>query len=176
MPRFPRAAGPAATLVTLVLTLAHPSPARAMPQTTAANPAASLPPAPTPVEALAIVNARVWTGDPRRPWADAVLVRGARIEAVGSSAEVKKRAAGARVVDAKGMMVAPGFVDAHVHFLDGGFALSSVQLRDARTKEEFIARIRDFARTVPAGTWILNGDWDHTNWAASCPSVPGSTR
>lgn len=130
----------------------------------------SLAPAPSPVAALAIVNARVWTGDRRRPWADAILVRGERIEVVGSSAEVKKRAGAARVLDAKGMMVAPGFVDAHVHFLDGGFALSSVHLRDARTKTEFVARIRDFARTVPAGTWILNGDWDHTNWGGELPT------
>ena len=132
--------------------------------------APSIAPAPAPIEALAIVNARVWTGDQRRPWADAVLVRGERIEAVGSSAEVKKRAGSStRTLDARGMMVVPGFVDAHVHFLDGGFALSSVQLRDARTKAEFIARIRDFARTVPAGTWILNGDWDHTNWGSELP-------
>ena len=126
-------------------------------------------PAPLPVEALAIVNARVWTGDPRRPWADAVLVRGERIEAVGSSAEIKKRAGRARILDAKGMMVTPGFVDAHVHFLDGGFALSSVQLRDARTKAEFVERIRAFATTVPPGTWILNGDWDHTSWGGALP-------
>ena len=129
-----------------------------------------LAPAPAPVAALAIVNARVWTGDPRRPWTDAILVRGERIEMVGSSAEVKKRAGSATVVDARGMMVTPGFVDAHVHFLDGGFALSSVQLRDARTKAEFIARIRAFAATVPAGTWILNGDWDHTSWGGELPS------
>ena len=126
-------------------------------------------PAPLPVEGLAIVNARVWTGDPRRPWADAVLVRGERIEAVGSSAEIKKRAGRARILDAKGMMVTPGFVDAHVHFLDGGFALSSVQLRDARTKAEFVERIRAFATTVPPGTWILNGDWDHTSWGGALP-------
>lgn len=56
---------------------------------------------------LAIVNARVWTGDPRRPWADAVLVDGGSIEAVGSSAEVKKRLAeGAVIIDAKKMIVA----------------------------------------------------------------------
>ena len=139
----------------------------AMPQSTTP----SLKPAPTPVTALAIVNARVWTGDPRRPWADAVLVRGERIDAVGSSAEVKKRAGpSTRTIDARGMMVTPGFVDAHVHFLDGGFALSSVQLRDARTKAEFIARIAAFARTVPAGTWILNGDWDHTSWGGELPA------
>jgi predicted amidohydrolase YtcJ len=56
--------------------------------------------------AVVIVNARVWTGDARRPWADAVLLRGDRIEAVGSSAEVRKRAgAGALVIDAKGLML-----------------------------------------------------------------------
>ena len=56
--------------------------------------------------ALAIVNARVWTRDAQRPWADAVLVRGDVIVAVGSSAELRKRAgAGASVIDAGGRMV-----------------------------------------------------------------------
>ena len=40
--------------------------------------------------------------------------------------------------------------------------LASVQLRDARTRAEFVARIKAFAATVPAGTWITGGDWDHT--------------
>ena len=58
--------------------------------------------------ALAIVNARVWTRDERRPWADAVLVSGDRIVAVGSSAELRKRAgASTAVVDAAGRMVVP---------------------------------------------------------------------
>jgi predicted amidohydrolase YtcJ len=57
---------------------------------------------------IAIVNARVWTGDPMRPWADAVLVLGDTILAVGSSAELRKRAgADATVIDARGMMVLP---------------------------------------------------------------------
>jgi predicted amidohydrolase YtcJ len=123
----------------------------------------------TPVT-LAVVNARVWTGDARRPWADAIAVRGERIAAVGSSAEVKKMAsADARVIDAKGAMMVPGFIDSHVHFVDGGFGLSSVQLRDAKTPAEFIARIKAFAATVPAGTWILGGDWDHTTWGGELP-------
>jgi predicted amidohydrolase YtcJ len=134
------------------------------------SPTAVLAPAPAPVGTFAIVNARVWTGDRRRPWADAVLVRGDRIDAVGSSAAIRKRVApGDRVIDAHGMMVTPGFIDSHVHFLDGGFALSSVKLRDARTKEEFVRRIRDYAATLPAGTWILNGDWDHTSWGGELP-------
>ena len=57
---------------------------------------------------LAIVNARVWTNDPRRPWADAILVQHGRILAVGSSAELRKRAGGGgRVVDARGLLVRP---------------------------------------------------------------------
>ncbi len=119
---------------------------------------------------IVIVNARVWTGDPRRPWADAIAIEGERIAAVGSSAEVMKLAAGARVIDAKGAMVVPGFIDTHEHFIDGGFRLSSVQLRDARTPAEFTARIKAFATTVPKGTWIVGGDWDHQNWGGTLPT------
>lgn len=121
---------------------------------------------------LAVVNARVWTGDVRRPWADAIAVRGERLAAVGSSAEVRKLAGtAARVVDARGAFVAPGFIDSHVHFLDGGFRLASVQLRDARTPQAFIQRIAEFARNrASAGEWILGGDWDHEQWGGELPT------
>lgn len=59
---------------------------------------------------LAVVNARVWTGDPRRPWADAVVVRGDRLAFVGSAAEARKLTRGApdaRVVDGGGQFLAP---------------------------------------------------------------------
>jgi len=120
---------------------------------------------------LAIVNARVWTGDTTRPWAEALAVSGDHISAVGTSNEIREHIPpSARVIDAGGAMLTPGFIDAHVHFNDGGFALSSVQLRDARTRAEFIQRIATFARALPKGTWIRNGDWDHTNWGGELPS------
>jgi hypothetical protein len=123
-----------------------------------------------PAPTLAIVNARVWTGDTTRPWADAVLVGGDRIVAVGSSADVRKRAgAGVRVVDANGALVAPGFIDSPVHFIDGGFGLTSVQLRDAKTREEFVSRIKAHAATLPRGAWMLQGNWDHQHWGGELP-------
>ena len=122
---------------------------------------------------LAIVNARVWTANPKLPWASGIAVSGDRIVAVGSSAEISKLAKtsdSARVIDAAGALVTPGFIDSHVHFVDGGFRLASVQLRDAKTKEEFVSRIRDFAATLEPGTWITGGDWDHTHWGGELPS------
>jgi hypothetical protein len=67
-------------------------------------------------------------------------------------------------------MVVPGFIDSHVHFVDGGFRLASVQLRDAKTPEEFIRRIRNYAATLPPGTWITGGDWDHQGWGGELPT------
>lgn len=121
---------------------------------------------------LAIVNAKVWTANPRQPWASGVAVSGDRITLVGSSAEVAKLASAnpsARVIDAGGALVTPGFIDSHVHFITGGFNLSSVQLRDAATPEEFTRRIKEYAATIPPGTWITGGDWDHTLWGGELP-------
>ncbi len=123
-----------------------------------------------PAVSLAIVNARVWTGDSAHPWAEALAVAGERIVAVGTSDEIRRAVGTGRVIDAGGGMVTPGFIDSHVHFDGGGFALSSVQLRDAKTKDEFIRRIADYAKTLPKGTWIRNGDWDHTNWGGELPT------
>src|ERR1043165_8252736 len=120
---------------------------------------------------LIIVNANVHTLDASHPLAEAVAVFGERIAAVGSNEEIRRLAgARTRVVDARGALVLPGFNDAHVHFLSGGFQLSSVDLRDADTPQEFAARIRAFASRLPKGRWITGGDWDHERW----PNVNGN--
>jgi predicted amidohydrolase YtcJ len=120
---------------------------------------------------LAVVNARIWTGNPKRPWAEAIAVRGDRIAAVGSSAEIRKLAGkGTNVIDAHGQMLVPGFNDAHVHIISAGRGLSSVKLRDAKTPAEFIARIKAYAKTIPKGAWVTDGDWDHTLWGGELPT------
>jgi predicted amidohydrolase YtcJ len=121
------------------------------------------------VISLALVNGRIWTGNPAQPDAEAVAIAGDRIVLVGTTAEVRARAGGSETVDLAGQFVTPGFIDSHVHFVDGGMRLASVQLRDAATRDEFVARIKTFAATIPAGTWITGGDWDHTLWGGELP-------
>jgi len=119
---------------------------------------------------IAIVGGKVWTGEPNQPWAEAVALAGDRIVAVGSTSEIQRRVSSAtRVIDARGGMVVPGFIDSHIHFLAGGMNLASVQLRDARTPAEFISRIKAFAAILQPGTWITGGDWDHQNWGGELP-------
>ena len=119
---------------------------------------------------LAIINARVWAGNSAQPWAEAISVKDDRILAVGDNSTIKQHISKeTKVINAEGKFVCPGFTDSHVHFLEGGMRLASVELRDAQTPEEFTQRIKNYADTLQPGTWILGGDWDHTNWGGELP-------
>jgi hypothetical protein len=112
-----------------------------------------------------IVYGRVWTGDTARPWVAGVALRGDTIVAAGSTRHVNRfRGPSTRVLDGGDRSVLPGFGDSHTHFVDGGFQLMSVDLRDAASPAEFTRRIAEFARRLPKGRWITGGDWDHENW------------
>src|ERR1043166_1202399 len=96
-----------------------------------------------------ILNAAVHTRDPPQPVAEAVAIYGNRIVAAGSTNDIRKLAGpNTRTIDAKGRLLLPGFNDAHTHFLSGGFQLSSVDLRDANSPQEFAARIKAFAEKL----------------------------
>ena len=119
---------------------------------------------------LAITGAKVWTGNPDQPWAEAVASRDDQIVAVGSNEEIAALVGDeTEVIDAQGGLLVPGFIDSHVHFLSGGSGLASVQLRDAATPDEFTRRIGEFAETIEKGEWILVGTWDHKNWGGELP-------
>jgi predicted amidohydrolase YtcJ len=121
-----------------------------------------------PAADLIIQNARIWTVDSSLPEAEAVAILGDHIVAVGSAKEIDTwRGSHTHVVDAAGKRLLPGFNDAHVHFLDGGAQLDSVQLNDATSAQEFTRRIRERAAKTAKGEWVLNGDWDETKWSPS---------
>jgi predicted amidohydrolase YtcJ len=112
-----------------------------------------------------VVYGRIWTGDSARPWAGAVAVSGDTVSAVGDSAEIVGLVGPSTRVLANGDgLVTPGFMDGHLHFLDGGFQLASVDLRPANAKSEFVQRVAAFVSERKPGEWIIGGDWDHERW------------
>lgn len=114
---------------------------------------------------LVLLNGRIWTGATTQPWAEAVAVHAGRFLAVGTSSDIGRLAGShTRSIDLGGRLVVPGFTDAHTHFMNGGFQLSSIDLRDARSPEEFARRIAERAAKSAPGKWILGGDWDHEMW------------
>ena len=122
---------------------------------------------------LVITNANIRTMDANLPRAEALAAFADQIVAVGSNADISKSIGrDTRVVDGKGRLVLPGFNDAHVHFLSGGFQLANIDLREAKSAQDFSDRIRRFAATRPKDRWITGGDWDHERW----PGTPLPTK
>jgi predicted amidohydrolase YtcJ len=118
--------------------------------------------APATSAQLAILHARVWTGDPRQPSAQAILMEGNRIAAVGTDEEVARRAGkDAQVIDAAGRLVLPGFIDAHIHFLSGSLGLENVDLTGICTLESIQKAVGDFAKTHPGQNWITGRGWEY---------------
>src|SRR5258707_3928424 len=114
---------------------------------------------------LILVHGKIWTENPKQAEAEAVAIMGSRIIAVGDNDTILKLSGpNTKVVELEGRRVVPGFNDAHVHFYMGGDGLTSVQLHEASSPEEFRKTISAFARTLPRGEWILNGSWDHERW------------
>jgi predicted amidohydrolase YtcJ len=103
--------------------------------------------------------------DPTRPSAEAVAILGDRIIAIGSNQEVSALSGPAtQIIDAGLGTVLPGFNDAHVHFLAGGFSLSNLDLREATSPSDLARQLAKFVSSKPKGGWVLGGDWDHEKW------------
>jgi len=99
----------------------------------------------------------------------AVAIREGKVLAVGTDEEIEALAGrGTDRIELNGRRVLPGFIDAHTHFIDGGFELASVQLRDANTPAEFVRRIGEFAASHP-DEWMIGGLWDHEAWGGELP-------
>jgi len=110
-------------------------------------------------------NGRIYTNDPASPWAEAILVRGEEILAVGDDDEVTGLAdKGARVVDLEKHFVMPGFNDAHVHIGGAGQDWLAVRLNGTQSVAELQKRLAEGVAQHKEGEWITGSGWDHTFW------------
>jgi predicted amidohydrolase YtcJ len=115
---------------------------------------------------LILIHGKIWTENPKQPEAEAVAIMNNRIVAVGDTPTVLELSGpNTKIIELHGRRVVPGFNDAHVHFYMGGDGLTSVQLHEASSAEEFRKAIASFARNLPQGEWIRNGNWDHERWS-----------
>ena len=125
----------------------------------------------TPPRDFVIINANIHSLDPSRPRARAIAAKNGRIAAVGSDEAILAYAGRelpqAAVTDLGGKTVLPGFIDAHTHFIAGGFSLQSVNLRGAAGPEEFVGRIAERLRQTKPGDWVTGGGWDQETWPAA---------
>jgi predicted amidohydrolase YtcJ len=119
---------------------------------------------------VVVQGGAVWTGlSTGRGQPGAVAIVDGKILAIGDSSQIARYVGSkTEVLRANGGLVMPGFADGHTHFIDGGFQLASVDLRDAATPQEFVRRLKEYAARLKHGEWITGGDWDHTLW-------PGAT-
>jgi predicted amidohydrolase YtcJ len=118
---------------------------------------------------LLIQNGHVYAADGGAS-ADAIAIRGNRIAAVGSSADLGRyRGPATQVIDAGGRSVVPGFNDAHAHMLSGGLDIDNVDLQGARSLDEVQARIRTFAAAHPDRSWVRGRGWGYEAFPGSVP-------
>ncbi|MEI7906653.1 MAG: amidohydrolase, partial [Bacteroidota bacterium] len=113
---------------------------------------------------VVFTNGKIWTVDSSAPEAEAVAVFNGRIINVGSSKAVQKYVGkNTKIIDLKKQRMLPGFIDNHTHFMNGGFQLQSVDLRTAKSENDFASIIKKRSDERP-GKWITGGDWDHDLW------------
>jgi len=115
-----------------------------------------------------LLNGRVYTLNPRQPWAEAVAISGDKILAVGSVKDMASyRDASTRVIDLDGRLVLPGFTDCHIHFMDGSLGLTQVILNGAGTVAEIQKRVKEYAAAHPNETWITGMGWTYPTFGPS---------
>ena len=115
-----------------------------------------------------VSDARIYTVNPRQPWAEALAIRDGKILAVGSDRDIAHyRGPSTKVIDAKGRLVLPGFTDCHVHFMDGSFSMQQVNVEDAKTVAEIQERIKVYAAAHPNAPWVLGRGWSYPVFAPS---------
>jgi predicted amidohydrolase YtcJ len=122
-----------------------------------------------PVADRIYLNAKIWTGDSTNPEAKAIAIKDSMILYVGDDYE-SYAGSQTSLIDLHSKMLVPGFIDNHVHFLDGGYYLANINLRDVKSKADFISVFHHYTDSAKGNSWIKGGNWDHEAWGGQLPS------
>lgn len=120
---------------------------------------------------VVFAGGRIFAADGRAAFDGAVAVHDGRIVAVGGD-EVRDLAGpGTRVVDLAGGLLVPGFVDAHVHPVQGGLERMRCDLTELETREAYLDAIRTYADAHPDVEWITGGGWSMAAFDGGWPQA-----
>ena len=121
-----------------------------------------------PAADTVVMHAKIYTVNSRQPWAEALAIAGDKIVAVGTEKDIAPyRGEKTRVIDANGSLVLPGFVDCHIHFMDGSIGLTQVDLNGAATVKEIQKRVKEYAEAHRQEPWILGMGWSYPTFSPS---------
>jgi predicted amidohydrolase YtcJ len=121
--------------------------------------------APSRVPAILLHNAVIYTVDPAQPVAAAMAFSAdGTILAVGAESDLREQFEITGIIDAGGMAVVPGLIDAHAHLTGFGVAMMQARLEGAKSVEETLQRLRDFESVLPTDSWLTGRGWDQNDW------------
>jgi len=112
---------------------------------------------------LLVKNAVVYTVDSAFTTAEAFIVNSGKIIAVGKTDSLEEKYQAREVIDAEGMAVYPGFIDAHAHFYEYGMGLQQVNLKGIKSWAGVVDTVKAYAEKNPDG-WIIGNGWDQNLW------------
>jgi predicted amidohydrolase YtcJ len=109
---------------------------------------------------LVIHNAKVYVE--RGHFAEAVLIQGDKIAAVGANGEILAKAPGAEKIDAQGRLLLPGFNDSHLHLQDFGRNIHRILAYDVKSIDELVERGRELIDRLkpPKGSVVIGAGWN----------------
>ena len=111
---------------------------------------------------LVIINADIYTSDKKQPRAQALAIKNGKFTIVGFNDEIETAIGqDTKIIDAGNATIIPGLIDGHTHLVGGGSLATGVDLTDIPEKKEWIKIIAEKAATLPEGSWILGGRWNH---------------
>lgn len=113
---------------------------------------------------IAFINGKIYTVNEKLPFAEAVITQGEKILFVGSQRDAEELIEkNTKKIDLKGRLMLPGFIDNHTHFAHGGFYLLGIDLRPAKSTQEFKQLVKEYVNQHE-GKWVTGGYWDHEQW------------
>ena len=114
---------------------------------------------------LVLNQGRIVTVDDRKPEAQALAARGDTIVAIGTNEEIAAYVGPqTRVVDLRGRLAIPGFIDGHGHFTGVGEARIVLNLTKVKNWDDVVAMVKEAAQKAKPGEWILGRGWHQDKW------------